>query len=58
MLGVEIEFFVRLNSFRPFVRFSRFTLPNRTDISGFSGTQALFGVDVLSAIFKKSLEKK
>lgn len=56
MTGVEVEFFVRMNSFRPFVRFSRFALPNSTEVSGFSGTQAVFGVDVLSAIFKKSLD--
>ena len=54
--GLEVEFFVRMNSFRPFVRFSRFDVGNGTNIPGFSGVQAIFGVDVLSAIFKKSLE--
>ncbi len=52
-IGPEFEFFVRLNQFRPYLRLTRFSSPS--DISSFSGTQVVFGVDVLSAIFKKSL---
>jgi hypothetical protein len=56
MTGMEMEFFVRMNSFRPFVRYSRFNLPGSINIPGFSGSQVIFGVDVLSAIFKKTLQ--
>ena len=53
--GVEITFFVRMNEFKPYVRFSHFSPPNSVDVPGFSGSQFVFGVDVLSPIFKTTL---
>lgn len=55
-MGAELEFFVRLNQFQPYVRISHFSPPKEGDVSGFSGTQVVFGVDVLSAIFQKPLQ--
>jgi hypothetical protein len=53
--GWELEFFVRMNQFQPYVRFSHFSLPNQIDISGFSGAQVVFGVNVLSSVFQKTI---
>lgn len=60
--GSEFEFFVRENQFRPFVRFTYFPRPagmsgSPADIGGFSGTQFVFGVDVLSPIYQNTLSK-
>lgn len=57
MTGLEITFFVRMNQFKPFVRISHFAPPGGSDISGFSGSQFVFGVDVLSPLFQTSLSK-
>jgi hypothetical protein len=55
--GPEVEFFVRLNQFQPYVRVSHFSSPKEGDILGFSGTQVVFGVNVLSAIFQTTLSQ-
>lgn len=54
--GLEIEFFVRMNQFRPYFRYSRFQL--NTEVPGLSGGQVVFGVDVLSSIFRTSVTAK
>ena len=53
--GLELEFFVRMNSFKPYFRYSRFLLPNGVSVQGLSNGQVVFGVDVLSSIFQKTL---
>ncbi len=53
--GLEIEFFVRMNQFRPYFRYTRFQL--NTEVPGLSGGQVVFGVDVLSSIFRTELSK-
>ena len=55
--GVELTFFVRLNQFKPYVRYSHFSAPHGTDINGFTGSQFVFGVDVLSPLFQTVLSK-
>jgi hypothetical protein len=56
--GLEVEFFVQLNQFQPYVRVSHFSPPKEGDISGFSGTQVVFGVNVLSAIYQTAVGNK
>lgn len=61
--GFEVTFFVRMNQFKPYVRFTHFASPATNlphpaqgiDVAGFSGSQFVFGVDVLSAIFQTKL---
>jgi hypothetical protein len=49
----EVTFFVKLNEFKPYFRFSHFSQPSKdSPIPGFSGSQFVFGVDVTSAIFQ------
>ena len=57
MTGVELTFFLRLNQFKPYVRFTHFSAPKEGDIAGFSGSQFIFGVDVLSPLFQTTLSK-
>lgn len=60
-LGIETTFFLRLNSLRPYVRVSFIGkmkpkgATDRVEINGLTGIQVLFGVDVLSAFFKSTL---
>jgi hypothetical protein len=62
--GTEVTFFVRMNQFKPYVRFTHFSQPPTSfpqaakgiDVAGFSGSQFVFGVDVLSAIFQTKLK--
>lgn len=55
MAGLELTFFVRMNQFKPYVRFTHFSAPQGNDIPGFSGSQFVFGVDVLSPLFQTTL---
>jgi hypothetical protein len=49
----EVTFFVKMNEFQPYFRFTHFaTPPGGSPIPGFSGSQFVFGVDVTSAIFQ------
>lgn len=54
MFGWETTVFVRLNAFQPYVRFSYFKRRSDGDVLGFTGFQAVFNVNVLSAIFQTS----
>jgi hypothetical protein len=53
--GFEVTFFVRMNQFKPYVRYSHFSAPNKINILGLTGSQFVFGVDVLSAIYQTTL---
>ncbi|UWZ85967.1 hypothetical protein [Occallatibacter riparius] len=49
----EVTFFVKMNEFKPYFRFSHFSQPKADQpIPGFTGSQFVFGVDVTSAIFQ------
>lgn len=54
MFGWETTVFVRLNAFQPYVRFSYFKRRSDGDVLGLTGFQAVFNVNVLSAIFQTS----
>jgi len=53
-LGYEITFYARLNAAQPFVRITHFN--SDSDVPGFTGTQAIIGVNVLSAVFKSTVD--
>ena len=57
MAGLELTFFVRMNQFKPYVRFTHFAPPYGMNVPGFSGSQFVFGVDVLSPLFQATLSK-
>jgi hypothetical protein len=52
MTGFDVTLWARLNTFRPFVRISKFSNPAGTAIPGLTGGQAIFGIDVLAALFQ------
>jgi hypothetical protein len=55
MTGWEFTLMARLNEFQPYVTVSHFPRQSGSDISGFTGEQAVFGVNVVSAIFLNKL---
>ncbi len=55
MSGFELTFFVRMNQFKPYVRYTHFAPSAGNNIAGFSGSQFTFGVDVLSPLFQTTL---
>ncbi len=55
-LGYELTFFARLNSAQPFIRISHFSADN--PISGFSGTQAIIGFNILTSVFKSEVKQQ
>jgi hypothetical protein len=50
--GLSTTLYVRLNAFEPYVRISYFGKPNGNVVTGLTGWQAVFSVNVLSAIFQ------
>jgi hypothetical protein len=46
-----------MNQFKPYVRFTHFAPPYGMNVPGFSGSQFVFGVDVLSPLFQATLSK-
>lgn len=54
LAGFEATFFARLNTAKPFLRLTRFK--RGTSIPGFSGWQAMIGVDILSSLFRSELK--
>ena len=57
LAGFETTFFVRLNQFKPYVRFTHFGASTGANIASFSGNQFVFGVDVLSPLIQTTLPK-
>lgn len=55
--GEEATFFVRLNSFQPFVRLTRVGLVDGRHVPGLTGWQTSVGVSVQSSLFQTAKEK-
>lgn len=53
----DLTFFARLNGFQPFVRITRMSR-NGLHVAGLTGTQASFGVNVLSSLFQTTKEAR
>jgi opacity protein-like surface antigen len=51
--GFEGKVFFRVNELKPYMRVSHYASPNGQSVPGLTDWQASFGVEVLSALFKK-----